>query len=354
MTTPQATARLLLAPANFAGQAHAWATALTNAHPGVVAETWAHVGTTSFSFPSTHVSPREVAGLPRRWQQDLFDDVCRHFTHVMMESGRPLFGRLHGFDVLAEADALRERGIQVSMVWHGTDIRRPIVERQDNPHSPFWDATKKGHVRALESRARRHGQIAAAWDGPQLFTTPDLAEHLPGGTWVPVVVPQSPWRDLSGPQWAAPLRVLHLPSNPWIKNTASLRTAAANASGVSWSFPGRMPPAEVPSAVADADVVADQFGLHLYGVAAVEAMHAGRAVVGLAGAPLQQAVLRLTGEDLPVAACAPSEVPELIEHWQTNPAIARDLAERGREFAARWHTGPETAQRIVEALSLDA
>ncbi|MDE0572317.1 hypothetical protein ON058_02690 [Demequina sp. B12] len=349
----QAPVRVLIAPANFAGQAHAWASALTSARPDIVAQTWTHTGTAGFDFPSTHRTPRESAGLSRAWQREVFDDVSRHFTHVMLESGRPLFGRLFGFEVLAEAEALRERGVNVSMLWHGTDIRRPLVEREHNPASPFWDAHKKGHIRALEARAQRNGHIAAAWDGPQFFTTPDLAEHVPHGTWVPVVVPQSPWRELDAPPWVAPLRVLHLPSNPWIKNSAPLRAAAAAAPDVAWNFAARMPSAEVPAAVEGADVVADQFGLHLYGVAAVEAMHAGRAVVSLAGAPLRDAVQRFTGEDLPVAACEASQVPELITQWQADGSQARELAERGREFAARWHTGTQTAERLVEAWGLD-
>ncbi|WP_161794212.1 glycosyltransferase [Demequina sediminicola] len=344
--------RLLIAPANFAGQGAAWAHALNSRHPNVAAETWTHTAGSGFAFPSTHTSPRDIAGLPAAWHRRVFDDVATHFTHVVMESGRPLFGPLLGFDPLAEARALADRGVTVAMLWHGTDIRQPSIDAPANPHSPFHDTSRRGHIAALQARARRNHALAEAWEGPQLFTTPDLAAHVPHGTWVPVVVDPAPWTALTPAACERPLRVLHLPSNPWIKGTHDLGIAveSLDPERVSWLTPGRMDASEVPAAVERADVVADQFRLNLYGVAAVEAMFAGRAVVALAGEPLRDAVRRETGEELPIAATTPAELADRLHEWSDVPAAPRELAARARDYALRWHDGKETARRLSQAL----
>ncbi|WP_152650204.1 hypothetical protein [Demequina aestuarii] len=321
---------------------------------GVTAEAWMLTSEGSFAFDADQILPRDVQGRGRSWQDALFDAVVDGFTHVVLESGRPLFGSLFGYDSAREARALQQAGVTVAMAWHGTDIRRPSVESADNPWSPFRDRSHRAHVAALEARAVRNARLARASGVPQLVSTPDLLAHLPGAQWLPVVVDPSPWAsappiDLSSP----PLRVLHLPSNPWIKGGALLDRPLARLAAhaeIAVVTPGRLPPTEVPRTVADADVVLDQFRLHLYGVAAVEAMHAGRLVISLAGAPLRDAVRAVTAEELPVLSATPDQLEDVLRGLGADDVDTSTLA---RDFAARWHDGRESARALATALGID-
>src|SRR5207253_787078 len=56
---------------------------------------------------------------------------------------------------------------------------------------------------------------------------------------------------------------------------------------IDYRRPGVVPPHRMPALIGDADIVLDQFALESYGVLAVEAMAAGRVVVGRVAAPVR-------------------------------------------------------------------
>src|SRR5690606_31299524 len=88
--------RVLIAAANFAGQGWAWARALERHAPGpVAAQSWYHRSEASFDYPADYAVPMSVYRQPLAWQRAQFDAVVDRFDAVVIEAGRPLFGRLY-------------------------------------------------------------------------------------------------------------------------------------------------------------------------------------------------------------------------------------------------------------------
>lgn len=345
--------RVLIAPANYAGQGFRWASALNSHIPDVEARAWAYSADRAFSFPSHASLPLQTFGLPARWHRRNFEGVVERYTHVLFESGRTVFGPLFGFDVLREIRELQKRGVRVAMLWHGTDIRQPTVERAANPWSPFHDRDHRSLVRALEARAVRNQRVLHESEVPQFFSTPDLRDHVPHGTWLPVVVESEKWLALPPPPPSTALETLFIPSNPWIKGAQLLRPSldALEAAGViRLSASGRVKPEEVLALVRDSQIVLDQFRLHLYGVAAVEAMMAARPVVALAGPPLREVVRALAGVELPVVSATASDLASVLRRLAADGEEREKLGELGRAYATEWHDGKASARVLARWL----
>jgi hypothetical protein len=350
---PPARTRLLVAPANSAGQGVAWARAASRHLEDVHAAAWMFTTSSSYPFPADVVAPAAVSALPVAWQRRLFDAVARSFTHVIIESGRPQFGGLFGHDAAREAAALGERGVAVAMAWHGTDIRLPSRERATNPHSPYRHAGHRQAIAMLEARARRNAALAQASGVPQFYSTPDLGVHVPGGHWLPVAVEAKVWSVAPSAEHDGPLTVLFQPSQGWVKGAdlvEPMLDRLARDGVIARVASARVAPSDMPSLVQRADVVLDQFGLDLYGVAAAEAMMASRPVVALAGPPVRAATLTLTGEDLPIVSAAPGDLERALRRLAADRARREELGARGRAFALRWHDGAASAKALREWL----
>lgn len=346
---PAGRPRVLIAPANFAGQGYRWARALDAA--GVPTLAWQRSLRDGFGYPADHADGSRAQGASRRWQRSVFDEVVDTVEAVVIEAGRPLFGALFGHDPVLEATALRDAGVRVATLWHGTDIRLPSVHRTDHPWSPFGVPGAGAWSAAVESVARRNRRRSALIGPPTFVSTPDLLPGLPGALWVPVVLDLPAWR-MPPPARTGALVVLHLPSSRQIKGTqlveATLRELAAEGL-VDYRAPGPVPAAAVPALIEQADVVLDQFRLGIYGVAACEAMAAGRLVVSMVDPQVYRAVRDLTGRQLPIVPTTPDDLR----------AVVRDLAVReepdpraalGPEFVRAVHDGRRSAQVLAAAL----
>jgi len=350
-----APARVLIGPANFAGQGRAWALALESA--GVPAVSWAFTADATFGFGADHVAPLgAVHRASRAYQRAAFAAVVGAVEAVVIEAGRPLFGRLHGYDPVREAAALADAGVRVALLWHGTDVRVPSRHAATHARSPFADADHARRTRQLESVALRNRRRLARFDGPVLVSTPDLLEDLPGAQWCPVVVEPGRWAVAEPALRRAVPVVVHVPSNPWLKGSAlvepSVRSAEADGV-VAYRAASGLPADGVRELYRDADVVLDQFRLGIYGVAACEAMAAGRLVVSDVDAGVRAAVRARTGLDLPVRQAAAEQVGDVLRDAAgAGRADASALARSGPGFVADVHDGRRSAHVLREALGL--
>ncbi|GEL95168.1 glycosyltransferase family 4 protein [Cellulomonas composti] len=345
-------ARVLVAPANFAGQGHAWVEALERA--GVPAVSWAFTADDRFGFGADHVLRlADAHRASRAYQRRVFDLVASNVEAVVIEAGRPLFGRLHGFDPVAEARALAERGVRVALLWHGTDVRVPSAHAATHPASPFSPPTAR--TRALESVALRNRRRARGFTGPVLVSTPDLLPGWPGARWCPVVVDAARWACDDPPLVRAVPVVVHAPSNGGLKGT-DLVTAAleplAAAAVVEYRVVSGVPSDEVRALYRDADVVLDQFRLGIYGVAACEAMAAGRLVVSNVDAQVRDAVRAAAGVDLPVLEASGADLAAVLRGVLDDRDRARALAGSGPALVAALHDGRRSAAVLADALGL--
>ena len=341
---------VLIAPANFAGQGYRWASALERA--GVPAVAWERTLGRGFGYPVDTRDGVAEHRASRRWQQTVFDEVVSTVRAVVLEAGRPLFGGLFGYDAAAEARALQRAGLRVATMWHGTDVRLPSVHRAGHPWSVFADRDAAAWRAALEAGARRNRRRLAGLDAPILVSTPDLLPGLPGASWVPVVVEPDVWAAPAGLRRERPV-ILHLPSNPRVKGGRLIEPVLRRLEGeglLEYRTPGWTAADDVPALVASADVVLDQFRLGIYGVAACEAMAAGRLVVSMVDDQVRDAVRDATGLELPIVQATPDDLESVLRSVLEDVAAAEATAARGPGFVRAVHDGRRSAEVLIEQL----
>lgn len=345
--------RLLVGPANFAGQAHAWARA-ADALPGVSARS---MGTANpvFTFPSDYeVEPHNLESGPWTARQERY--VHEYYTHVLAESLRPLSGKRYGRHADGEISRWRDAGPAYAILAHGSDVRVPSVHRTTTAFSPFSDETWDA-VRVLEAQATRNvAAVATAREHgvPCFVSTLDLLDYLPDARWCPVVVDVARWAS------DAPLLerdrpvVVHVPSNARMKGSELIEEPMQRlaASGlVAYRHVEGVPSERMPALYGEADVVLDQFVLGSYGVAACEAMAAGRVVVGHVTDAVRERVRAETGLELPIVEANPDTVADVVAGLVADRGRAREYGVAGREFVRSVHDGRRSAEALATWLA---
>jgi hypothetical protein len=353
---PDGAVRLLVAPVNWAGQGRQWARAVQEFLPGVGALNMAYRLPSDFAFPADSVVPAGVYVLSRRWQRAQFAAVRGGFTHVLIEAERQPFGAVLDESVRYQVDRLRRAGIRVAMVCHGSDIRLPRRHAANNPDSPFHRSILAGTAQ-LEGDVRRNRALLTRLGLPVFVSTPDLLLDVPEATWLPVVIEVDAWATTSAPLTARVPVVAHAPSRGPIKGSdlvdPILRRLDAEGL-VSYRRVEGVPAEQMPGVYRDADIVLDQFRIGDYGVAACEAMAAGRVVIAHVSEHSRGVVLAETGLHLPIVEATADELEGVIRSILTDRARYRRLAATGVEFAREVHSGQRSARLLSEFLGIDS
>jgi hypothetical protein len=344
----QAPVRLLVGPANFAGQAWAWARAAERELPGVSA-TAMSVERGGLAFDSDYSVPVPVYR-SLRWQREQLDAVRSTYTHVLMDAMRAVLGNRYGEDCRRDIQVLERAGLRVGLIAHGSDIRLGSLHRELYPHSP-WHDESWDYGRRLQAQAERLGGILNGFDGATFVSTPDLLDFAPRATWLPTVVDAEPWRsDVPVLRRARPV-VLHVPSNPRLKGSHlvdPLLHRMHDEGRIEYRRLEGVAPGDMPALVADADVVLDQFVLGLYSVMAIQGMAAGRLVV----AHVHDRVRARTPVPLPVLEATPDDLVEVLEKVLADRSPYQELAAQGPSYAAEVHDGRRSARVLAPFLGL--
>ncbi|GAA2516299.1 glycosyltransferase [Rarobacter incanus] len=335
--------RLLIGPANFAGQGAAWARAV-GARPLTSAVAMVTGTGNSFSFAADWVVPNRISAHSRRWQRETLDWIARTFTHVLIEAELRILGGAFGGDVVRQVGALRERGVNVAMVAHGTDVRLPSRHAVNEPWSPFrtgWPDLDK-----VEAGVRHNLGVLREVDAPTFVSTAGLLADVPAATVLPVTISTDRWvragaRNLGDA--TGRLIVAHIPSSGRIKGTREIAPVLEelDAQGIIDYRPATgVSHGAMPGLYGAADVVVDQFLVGDYGVAACEAMAAGRVVVGHVSEAVRGYVCETTGKELPIVEASVDSLREVL----VGIAAQRDLhrvraAQAGPAFVEGYHTG---------------
>lgn len=348
--------RLLVAPVNYAGQGWEWAAALRAHSPGAWAMNMVVRTPNDFGHPADLVVPLGVYAASVRWQRAAFASVADGFTHVMIEAEKQPFGALLDETTVAQARRLREHGIAVVMLCHGTDVRSPSRHREAEPESPFRD-TMAGQAPRLERIARDNRRTLDRIGAPVLVSTPGLLADVPGARWLPVVVDVARWSTPRS-MWAGELPVVaHAPSSSAVKGSEAVDPVLQKleAEGlIRYHRLSGVPFAEMPEAYQAADIVVDQLRLGDYGVAACEAMAAGRVVVGHVSPAVRTLVRERTGFDLPVVEADRASLEGVIRGLVADRENATVAAGRGSEFVRVVHDGRLAAEVLRSALDVAA
>lgn len=341
--------RLFIGPVNSAGQAHEWARAVERL-PGVGAASFQYRGADDvFGFPADHVISTTCFVRNSRWRAAQRRGVESGFTHVLVESGRHLFGT-EG-TVLAQIRALQAAGLTVGQIWHGSDIRLPSQHAAGEPDSPFHPG-RYPDTEALETIVLAHRRLIADAGVPQFVSTPDLLEFVPGATWVPVVVDVPRWSGAGARpalRGSRPPVVVHAPTRTGLKGSDRITEGmrALHDEGViEYRELHGIPSADMPAVFGDADIVLDQFLAGAYGVAASEALAAGRLVVSHVGEDVRAAVAATTGAELPIVQARADELPAVIREIAGDPSRFAVHVEAGPAFVRAVHDGTLSAEAL--------
>lgn len=338
---PASPATVLAAPANYAGQAHAWCRALERADSEVAARNYALPS--PFGFDADAVVPPAFFHNSRRWQHAQLT-AARGFTHFLSESFIPPFGRLDGRDLERQLDALD--GVDVAHLCHGTDVRRPSLSRQRTPWAPFEEDRT---TRRLETVAMRNLAVLERSGRPVFVSTPDLLADVPRAHWCPVVVDPAQWA-LPRERSSGPLRVVHAPSKSAMKGTRHIDpvlTRLRDAGAIEYRALSGVAHDRMPGLLAEADVVIDQIGLGSYGVAACEAMAAGCAVLGHITAEVRETVRQETGRELPIVEVDPETLEGTLVALAEDPQLVEAAARNGATFVREVHDGRRSADVLL-------
>lgn len=342
-TSGSSARQLAIGPLNVAGQGFQWAEACR-----------AHLGTPAFSFASVRPSARRLNGPSHR--QILHHRIRPEFvkaagarllfrstTHFLNESFTTITGDQRRDYLNHDLDWLGANRINVAVVFHGSDIRSPGRHLAEEPVS-FFNLVPGEMLAGWENTTATRRRQALDSGLPLYVSTPDLLLDLPEATWLPLVIDAAAWHQGTPAFSSAKPRVLHVPSrrDPPIKGTSYIDpvlTRLSQSGHVEYISPQSVRHERMPELVGSVDIVIDQLLTGSYGVAAIEAMAAGRLVIG----NVSKAVRDRVGANLPIVDCLPDQLNELILSIVADPARYAGVAAQGPVFVADHHSGATSA-----------
>ncbi|WP_223626594.1 glycosyltransferase [Microbacterium sp. EST19A] len=344
--------RVLVAPLNFAGQGNAWARAISSHVPGAGAVNLTIEYPGDLGFPTDRAVPHRVNRYSREWQVQESEHVVDSFTHVLVEAEAAIFGARFRKSPEKERDFFERHGLSPAYIAHGSDIRSPRRHREAEAFSPFLD--DGSYFDRVQRRVDRNIRFLRN-SGRQVFlSTPDLIEDYPDGTWVPVVVDVERWASGSEPPGGQGAssgvpRVLHTPSRLAVKGTHLIRETVTGLSEqriIAYSEISGVPSSQIQAEVLRSDIVLDQFRLGSYGVAACEAMAAGKVVVGHVSERVRSFVLNETGLDLPIVEATPATIEVVLTGLVSDAGRLAEIGAAGQVFARHVHDGRMSAAAL--------
>lgn len=327
---------------NSAGQAHAWAAAVSR-HLRLPAESFAPVDP---HRPQPDVAVRRNLNI----QQGALElgRIASQYSHLLIDGCASLLGPLMEGDLEREIQTLRPHLLGLGLVVRARDVR-------DRNHDADSSVSRSESDDVEESRsvAERNRAIVERFDGPVFVASPDLLHDLPGAHWLPVVVDPTRWAGLAPAAFGRRLRVLHQPDRSALPNAGTDVIHSVlehlDAEGVIdlIRLDGAADVDDPSELVARCDVLVDHTPAGSYGIAAVEALLAGRIVVGSVSPDVRLQI----GEDVPIVEAPPDEFEEVVRRLaETDRNELRTMAAAGRDYALHLHDGRRSAQTVFDAL----
>ncbi|WP_300267302.1 hypothetical protein [Microbacterium sp.] len=356
---PDARVRLLVAPMNSAGQGYRWARAAEQnlIDVGAVSMMLTNPARDRYSFPVDVSVPESGFVFASRWQRRQRQVIIDDFSHVLLESGQYPFGSLPGRTPLQAVDELTREGKSVALLWHGSDIRVPSLHVEEEPDSPFGQ--RGGYPQAstavLETNARARLRMVTETDLPVFVSTPGLL-NVPRARWLPVVVDIERWGSDAAPLQQQVPTVAYVPSNSPMKGDPSIdvQLAGLESEGlIRYRRLENIPSRDMPKIYRSADIVLDQFRLGDYGVAACEALAAGRVVIGHVNERNRARVKETTGLELPIVEARFSDVAATVRRVVEDREAFAEHAAKGTSFARAVHSGAASAAALAEFLGTE-
>lgn len=336
---------------NTGGQPLLWAGALMRDYPEAIAESvWLHRDQ-PYTFPVDETITYQQWVSPA-WQKQLTAKLKDRVTHVLTESGRPVLGAKFGKFFYDEIDFFQKEGIKQALLFHGSDIRNPRWHAAAEPDSPFADPEEE-LTAVLQKQVDDLTPHVLAFEGRKFVTTNDLIDYVPDATWLPVVVDTVAWSSDDQPMAHAGLPVVfHTPSKRSLKGSDAVDQVCRDleAEGrIRYVGREKLSRDEMRAEMLAADIVIDQLKLGDYGITAVEAMSGGRVVIGHVADRVRE---RIYG-DVPIVEASAATLRTVLLDLVGRPERAAELADAGRAYVARWHSGTYSAKVLAEFMGLE-
>lgn len=295
--------------------------------------------------------PNEYAAHSYAWQRKQ-QEAVQQFDAACIESGQPPFSRLLGGSTLAQITQLQAAGVKCALIFHGSDLRDPDRHIAAEPNSHF--AVDGAFYSRMKETTARNRQLIRESRLPVFVSTPDLLSEVAGAKWLPVVVDVDLWAVDEEPlQHNSMPRVVHVPSSSSVKGTdliAGTLQQMHDSGVIRYQSVTGVAHSDMPQIYQNADIVIDQFRVGNYGVAACEAMAAGRIVVSHVSDSTRDRTSELTGLQLPIVEAVPDTLHSVLEGILEAPDSALMLAGDGPEFVRRCHNGALSGKVLGEWL----
>lgn len=344
-------ATLAIGPANYAGQAYRWASAVRD-HLAVASTSFAPSefvfrwpDRARHRFPVHQRLPHHRLTTPSGKRMRM-RRVLADATHLAADGFLSVHGRFDINHLADDLDALRQQGLKLALIAHGSDVRDPDAHMRRYDYS-YYRQAPAGFVERLRRVSARNRALAVESGLPLFVSTPDLLIDVPFAQWLPLCIDPAAWSGSPGGPWSGAPAVLHLPSKrvPPIKGTDVIDQELRILEGeglIRYLAPEAVSNSQMPALVKKADIVVDQIRGGYYGVASVEAMAAGKLVVCAMGAD----VVELMSEPPPVVSADPSNFRARLLDIIAAPDASAQIAAKGPDFVKRWHNGQASAAAL--------
>lgn len=340
---------LLVAPANYAGQAYAWTQALKVHRPDITVSN-IDIGDNPFGFAATRVVSADSMLFSPEYQRFIRSEAS-NWTHILLEAGRPFLGGQYGSKVTTNIDLLEQTNHKVGLIFHGTDIRDPDRHMERVASSYFREAPE-GYVNSTRKRAAKNRELATR-GLPCFVSTPDLLIDLPSASLLPVSIDVTKWiSDRYYMQNHSVPTVFHRPSrsDPPIKGSEVIDPVLRDLDMqglIHYLNPEQCTNDEMIQYVHESDIVVDQIRSGFYGVAAIEAMASRRLVIGYVDPETRS----LSPEDPPIVDVSAKDFRQDMLSILGNLDAYKSTVDRGFEYAHTWHDGRAAAAVLTAFVS---
>lgn len=346
--------RLLIGPANYAGQGFRWSRALEETGE-VSSRNFVHAENNVLKYSSDYIVRWRTAEHSRAWQRSMVEALEHDYTHVLIEACYPVLGGMYSGDIRKQVALMQEKGVKVGMVGHGTDIRLPSRHMDGNQwsyfHNDVWVPASR-----LEPIVAANLELISDLALPTFVSTAGLLVDVPQAHFLGVVVDPATWANDEPLLAHERIKVVHAPTNPNLKGTTTIAPIARRLEEeglIEYVEITGIPNDRMPAVFADADVVLDQFRTGDYGVGACETMAAGRIVLAHVTDQVRDEVALQAGMPLPIPETTIESVEEMLRDIAARRDHYRALAATGPEFVRRLHNG-EFSRSALMKYFLDA
>ncbi|SDQ19714.1 hypothetical protein SAMN04488565_1263 [Leucobacter chromiiresistens] len=344
--------RVLIGPVNSAGQGYLWARALERARPDLLPiNLKVSSGSDKFNYPADLTVNSGYSAYSRKWQRNQ-TSALEGYRAVLIESASPVLGGAYRGDVLAQIDALQRRNVQLGLLFHGSDLRDPDMHLATEPDSYF--SVDSNFTESMRQKTRRSRALIEESGLPVLVSTPDLLREVEGAKLLPIVVDPKVWATTDLPfQTSRRPCVVHAPSSSHIKGTDLIDKTMHRLHRlglIEYRRLAGMRHREMLDVYRSADIVLDQFRGGPYGVAACEALAAGRIVVSHVPVHVRKLTHELSGLELPIVQSTAAELEDVVASIVADPGDALKRANQGPGFISHWHDGRESGHVLSQWL----